>query len=687
MTGSTTGRGRSYEAAIGLGVLGILALMVIPLPPTMLDTLLAVNIGLSLLVFLVSLYIVEPLEFSLFPTMLLLTTLLRLGLNVASTRLILLHGSEGVSAAGHVIGGFGQFVVGGNYVVGTVVFLILTVINFVVITKGAGRVAEVAARFTLDAMPGKQMSIDADLSAGLINEKEARARRQSLEREADFYGGMDGASKFVRGDAIAGILITLINLIGGLAIGVAQQGMEVGRAAETYAILSIGDGLVSQIPALIISTAAGVVTTRAASRGDLAGQLAAQVRPHARSFAIAAVGLALFALVPGMPTIVFLVLAAVTLAASRVIRRRAAAKPASEKDAAPAPVESEKERIAALLPMDLLSLEVGYALVPFVDEKQKGDLLQRIVALRKQFAQDLGLVVPPVHIRDNVALQPGEYIIRIRGETIARAECMPGHLLAMDPGGAMGGVPGIPTREPAFGLDALWIADANRERAEVAGFTVVDISTVIATHLTEVVRSHAHELIGRQEAQELLDVLAKTHPKVVEELVPNLLSLGQVVRVLQNLLREQIPIRDLRTILETLADQAPAGRDPDVLTEHVRHRLARIITEKLKGSDGTLRISLMEPALEDRLRQSVQVVGNEAVLAADPSLIQRLLARLEELSGEFAARGATPVLVVSTELRRHVRTLLERFLPGVTVLSHREIDPRASLQTLAMVGA
>ena len=686
---------RTGESAIGLGLLGIMALMVVPLPSTLLDGLLALNIAVSLLIFLVALYLVQPLDFSLFPTMLLITTLFRLGLNVASTRLILLHGSEGVTAAGHVISGFGQFVVGGNYVVGIVIFLILTVINFVVITKGAGRVAEVAARFTLDAMPGKQMSIDADLSAGLINEHEAKARRESLEREADFYGGMDGASKFVRGDAIAGILITLINLIGGVAIGVLQQKMDAMRALETYAILSIGDGLVSQIPALIISTAAGVVTTRAASRGELQPQILAQVAPHARSFVLVAVGLLLFAFVPGMPSVVFVALAVGSFLLAGVIRKRneSAADStrtrarADAKAAAEGPALTEKERIASMLPLDILSMEVGFALIPLVDERQKGDVLQRIIALRRQFAEDLGIVVPAIHIKDQVSLKAGEYVVRLRGLVIARSELMPGHLLAMDPGGVLSGVPGSPTKEPAFGLEALWIAEENRERAEVAGYTVVDHATVLATHLTEVIRAHAHDLIGRQEVQELLDSLAKTHPKVVEELVPNLLPLGQVVRVLQNLLREQIAVRDLRTILETLADQAPAIRDPEVLTEYVRHRLARAITSKLESADGVLRVAILEPAVEDRLRQSVQVIGAETVLAAEPSLLQKILAELEALSGEFAARGGPPVLVVSTELRRHLRGILERFLPQVSVLSHREIDPRATIETIAAVNA
>jgi flagellar biosynthesis protein FlhA len=676
---------RPGDAAVGLGVLGIVALMVLPLSPMLLDGLLALNIGLSLLVFLVALFIVKPLDVSLFPTVLLISTLFRLGLNVASTRLILLHGAEGSGAAGRVIDAFGQFVVGGNYVIGCVVFLILTIINFVVITKGAGRVAEVAARFTLDALPGKQMSIDADLSAGLITEKEARLRRDSLEREADFYGGMDGASKFVRGDAIAGVLITLINLLGGFAVGVAQRGMDAGKAAETFAILSIGDGLVTQIPALLISTAAGVVTTRAASRGELVGQLSAQLWPHGRSFALAALGLGLFALLPGMPTLVFLALAGAALSGATWARRRHAAALAEESSARAA-APPEKEAAPALVPMDLLSMEVGYALVPLVDERQNGELLQRIVALRRQIALEMGLVVPPIHIRDNATLKPGEYRIHVRGLSVARAEMMPGHLLAMDPGGATRSVPGIPGREPAFGLEALWIAETDRERAEVAGYTVVDIPTVVATHLSEVVRNHAHELIGRQEVQELLDAVAKSHPKVVEELVPALLTLGQVVRVLQNLLREQVPIRDLRTILETLADHAPAVKDPDVLTEHVRHRLARTLTEKLKGEDNRLRIAVFEPALEEKLRQSVQVVGAETVLAVDPALARRMLDRLEEIAGEFAARGATPVLVVSTELRRHVRLLLERFLPSFAVLSHRELDPQAVLETVATVG-
>ncbi|HBB41800.1 MAG TPA: EscV/YscV/HrcV family type III secretion system export apparatus protein, partial [Proteobacteria bacterium] len=532
---ATSHRGEIYLAA---GVVGILMVMTVPLPAPLMDLLLAVSVTSAVLILLVATSTTSPLEFSVFPSLLLITTLLRLSLNVASTRLILSHGNEGPSAAGHVIQAFGQFVVGGNYVIGIIVFLILVLINFIVITKGAGRVAEVSARFTLDAMPGKQMSIDADLNAGLIDEKQARARRQEIEQEADFFGAMDGASKFVRGDAIAGIVITFINIIGGLIIGTLQQGLTLTAAAHNYTILTVGDGLVSQIPALVISTAAGIVVTNSASSENLGTALAKELSAYPRAMYMAAAVLALVGLVPGLPAIPFIAVAGVVALIAR--RSAVAEEPAvavgvetTETESSP---DTSPEAMAELLDLDVLELEVGFGLISLVDAGKSGDLLSRIKAIRRQAATDLGIIVPPIHIRDNLQLKQGAYRIFIRGVAVAEGEVLLHHLLAMDPGTVERPVEGVATTEPAFGLPALWISDRDREKAQFAGYTVVDLPTVLATHITEVVRSHAHELVGRQEVQELLDHLGKRRPKVVEELVPSLLSLGAVQKVLQNLL-------------------------------------------------------------------------------------------------------------------------------------------------------
>jgi flagellar biosynthesis protein FlhA len=613
-------------------------------------------------------------------------TLFRLSLNVASTRLILLHGHEGPDAAGHVIQAFGNFVVGGSYVVGLVVFLILVVINFAVITKGAGRIAEVAARFTLDAMPGKQLAIDADMNSGLITEKEARARRRAVEEEADFYGAMDGASKFVRGDAVAGLIITGINIVGGFVIGVVQQGVDVATAAQSYTLLTVGDGLVTQLPALLVSTAAGIVVTRAASNADLGSEVAGQLFTSPKVLWLVSAVLGALALLPGLPFLPFIVLAGTTAAAASA--RGEAARPAAEVEAAlTAPRE---ERPEALLALDPMELEVGFELVPLVDPGKGpapagGDLVARIQALRRQLATEMGFVVPAIHIRDNLQLKPSEYVVLLRGVEVARGEIRSAHSLAIDPGTVKVPVPGIVTREPAFGLPALWITAAEKERAQLAGYTVVDGPTVIITHLTEVVRRHAHELLGRQEVQQLLDLVAKTHPKVVEELVPQHLTVGGVQKVLQGLLREGVSIRDLVSILEALGDQAPRTKDPDLLTGHARQALARSITRRLVTTDGTLGVLTLAASLERSLVEGVQRSDEGGLLAIEPAIVQRLIGRLGAWVERLAAQGGSPVLLCSGVLRPHLRRLIERALPSLAVVAPEEIAASVRVRSLGTV--
>jgi flagellar biosynthesis protein FlhA len=676
-----------YEKAdllLAAAVVGILALMIIPIPPRLLDLLLAFNITLSLVVLLVAMYTLRALEFSAFPSLLLIATLFRLALNIASTRLILLHGSEGTGAAGHVIKAFGQFVVGGDFVVGMVLFAVLVIINFVVITKGAGRIAEVAARFTLDAMPGKQMSIDAELNAGLINEAEARQRRKAVEAEAEFYGAMDGASKFVRGDAVAGLLITVINIVGGFIIGVLRQGMPLQAAAQTYTLLTIGDGLVAQIPALIISTAAGIMVTRAASETNMGQELSAQLLVHPRAMGMASGILFAFGIIPGLPTLPFLVLSGLAGAVAYVTSKDKAA-PMVADEALPVQAEAP-EKIEALLPLDVLELQVGYALIALVDVGQDGELLERIKSIRRQFAQDMGIVVPPLHIRDNLQLKPAEYAVLLKGVQIARAELMPGHCLAMNPGHVEGALAGLPTQEPAFGLPATWIPERDREAAQIAGYTVVNLATVIATHLTELLKSYAHELLDRQAVQGLLDALAQQKPKVVEELVPNLLSLGGVQKVLQNLVRERVSVRDLLSILEALADYAPLSKDPELLTEYARQRLSRSICKMYQNEQGVLGAMVLEPSLEALLSDAARRREPGGPLALDPKTAHRLLERLAATLEKVLAGGGQAVLLCSPMIRAPLRRFLERFLPQIAVLSHLEIAADIQVQSTAMVG-
>jgi flagellar biosynthesis protein FlhA len=668
------------DILISLGVVGVIMLMIVPLPRFFLDLLLAFNITVSVIILLVGLQVRRPIEFSAFPSILLIVTLFRLALNIASTRLILLHGNEGAAAAGEVIRAFGNFVVGGNYTVGLVVFSILVVINFVVVTKGAGRVAEVAARFTLDAMPGKQMSIDADLNAGLINETEARLRRREIAEEADFYGSMDGASKFVRGDAIAAIIIVLVNIVGGLTIGILQQGMSPGLAAQTYTLLTVGEGLVAQIPALIISTAAGIVVTRAAADADLGLLITRQMLLSPKAVGTAAGILLALGVVPGLPHLAFLGLGAV--AAWFAYRLSQEAKTPPE----PAPVSTAPQAehtTPQLVPLDLMEVQVGYGLIGLVEGKHGTALLDRIKGLRKQFADTMGFLLPPIHIRDNLQLRPNEYAVMLKGVELTKADVLPSHVLAIDPGTAQRGlIHGVATKEPAFGLPALWVPEATREQAQLAGYTVVDASSAIATHLSEIIKRHGHELLGRQEVHSLLDELAKVHPKLVEELIPTLLPLGTVVRVLGNLLREGIPIRDLRSIIEALADHAGMTKDPEMLTEMARQALGRTITRQYQAPDGTLPVITLDPRLDRSLSDQAAAVPQGGMLNLDPGLSHTLLAALKQAVERVAARGHQPVLLCSPLLRRHIRRLTDRILHAVPVVGVNELDSMVRLQPL-----
>jgi flagellar biosynthesis protein FlhA len=675
---------RHNDLFLAAGVVGILVVMLFPLPTIALDLLLTVNITISLLTLLIALYVVKPLDFSVFPTVLLVTTLFRLSLNVASTRLILLRGHEGASAAGEIIRTFGNFVVGGSYVVGMVIFMILVVINFVVITKGSGRIAEVVARFTLDAMPGKQMSIDADLSAGMINEVEARRRRRAIEQEADFYGAMDGASKFVRGDAIAGIVITVVNLVGGFVIGLLQRDMDVSSAAQTYALLTIGDGLVSQIPALIISTAAGLVVTRAASDSDLGHELFGQVWANPKAAATAAVVLTLFGLAPGLPTTTFLIVAALVGTVAVIGFRSQKKTEEDEKEETEAKARVP-ERMEALLPVDPVALEIGYGLIPLVDAEQGGDLLDRVKAIRRQFTIDMGFIVPPLHIQDNLQLRPGEYAIFLKGVKVNGGELQPGKLMALDPGGVDTPIQGEQTQDPTFGLPALWIDEGEKSRAEMARYTVVDHGTLIATHVSEVIKTHAHEMVGRGDVQNLLDTLRERDPKAVDGVVPDLVPLGTLQRVLQNLLRERVSVRDLQSILDSLVNHSPEMKDPDHLSEYVRSSLGRTILKTYAQPDGTLEVMTFDPVLEEVLAKEAEKAAPGSPLPLEPSLTQRLLTSLEQAGETFGAKGVQPVFLCGSSIRLPLKRLTERVLPNLAILAYSEVPTSTKIQSLGMV--
>lgn len=678
---------KNTDLFIAFGLLAILAVMIVPLPAAMLDVSLTFSLAISVLILLVSIYTERALDFTSFPSLLLITTLFRLSLNVATTRLILTHGHEGERAAGDVIASFANFVVGGNYVIGFVMFIILIVINFIVITKGSGRVAEVAARFTLDAMPGKQMSIDAELNSGHITEVEARKRRKQIEQEADFYGAMDGASKFVRGDAIAGIIITIINILGGLAIGVIQKGLDVGTAAQYYTMLTIGDGLLSQIPALIISTAAGTIVTRTSnSDQDMGQEVTSQLFVNPRAVMITGGVLMLLGAVPGLPTLPFMVMGALLCGISWMIKRykKEAVNEEQKKIEAAANVP-KKENIETMLPLDMVELEVGYGLISIVESDHSGDLLERIVSIRKQFALDLGIVVPSIHIRDNLQLAPGEYRVMIKGNRVGGGVLRPEALLAMDPGNVTERIEGIPTKEPAFGLDAMWVSPARKEDAEIAGYTVVDLPTVMATHLTEIIRTHAHELLGRQEAATLIENFKRSHPKVIEELIPDLLPLGSVVRVLQNLLKEQVSIRDLLTIFETLADEAPRTKDVEILTEQVRRALARGITAKYTTEIGSIPVMTLHPHIEEMIANSLLQTEQGVQLVMDPNTAHRLINEIARTVEGHPEVASQPILLTSPTSRRHLYKLISRFIPQLVVLSHNELTSDADVKSVALV--
>jgi flagellar biosynthesis protein FlhA len=661
---------RPQEVAVAVGIIAILVVMVIPIPTFMLDLLLSFSITFSLIILLVSIFMLTPLEFSVFPSMLLVVTLIRLSLNVASTRIILLHGSEGPSAAGQVIQSFGSFVVGGNYVVGAVIFIILVLINFIVITKGSVRTSEVAARFTLDAIPGKQMSIDADLNAGIITEEDARSRRRMLEREADFYGSMDGSIRFVRGDAIAGILIALINVVGGFAIGVFQQDMDVAEAAKVYTLLTIGDGLVT-----------------ATTDKNLPNELIGQMSNNPAAFSIAAAALFFFGTIPGLPHIPFFALSALVgwisyrLYQNRQTSERVEQKKIDDEKKIPIP-----EKVESILPLDVMELEVGYELIPLVDADRNGELLERIKSVRRQFALELGFIVPPLHIRDNLQLKASDYAIVIKGVEVARGSVMMGRLLAMSPGKTEKEIAGVKTQEPTFGLPSIWINTSAKQEAQMAGYTVVDPATVITTHIKETIKRNAQELLGRQEVQTLLDKFKETNPKVVEELVPNLMTLGKVQKVLQNLLREQISIRDLRTILESLADFAPKVEDADILTEYVRQALSRPITKKYLAKDGSLSVMTLDQNVEGLIQQAIQKTELSSYLALEPTVAEKILAKIREgVEAVTPMLETAPVLLASPLVRMYLRKLTERFLPDLVVLSHSEIVPTVQIRTLRVV--
>ena len=668
------------------GVLAVLAMVILPLPPMALDVLFTFNIALSIVIVMAVFYVARPIEFGVFPTVLLLATLLRLALNVASTRVVLLHGYSGPQAAGHVIESFGEFVVGGNFAVGVVVFVILTIINFVVVTKGSGRISEVSARFTLDAMPGKQMAIDADLNAGLITQDEARTRRAEIRAEADFYGAMDGSSKFVRGDAIAGILILLINIIGGLAIGTIGHGMAVTDAAHTYTLLTIGDGLVAQIPALLLSTAVALIVTRMSRSQDMGGELRRQLFGNPKALGVAAGLLGVMGVIPGMPNVPFLLVAALCGSAAYLTgRKRAAAATAA---AVPKPVpqapESRELTWEDVRPVDLVGLEVGYRLVALVHKPQSGDLLGRVRGVRRKLSQELGFLIPAVHIRDNLDLAPNVYRINLSGVPVGESVIYPDKELAINAGRVFGPLQGIATRDPAFGMEAVWIDAASRDHAQALGYTVVDPSTVIATHLSFVIQSHANEILGHEEVQQLLNGLAKSAPKLVEDLVPRVLPLSAVVRVLQSLLAERIPIRNIRTIIETLAEHAPRSQDTAVLLAHVRVALARQIVQDIAGIAAELPVVTFEAELERLLSNSL--AANATSPGLEPGLAERLQQRVAEAARRQEAAGEAPVLLVPPPLRAQMARFLRAALPNLYVLAWNEIPDNRKVRVVTAVG-
>lgn len=665
-------------------ILLVLGMMTLPLPTIVLDLLFTFNIAMSMIVLLAAMFALKPLDFSVFPTVLLVTTLLRLSLNVASTRVVLLSGHTGPGAAGHVVEAFGNFLVGGNYAVGIVVFVILVVINFVVITKGAGRIAEVSARFALDAMPGKQMAIDADLNAGLIGEEEARRRRSVVAEEADFYGSMDGASKFVRGDAIAGIIITVINVVGGLAVGVLQHDLDFATAAQNYTLLTIGDGLVAQIPSLIISTAAGVVVSRVATEQDLSEQFVSQMFMRPQVMYITASVLLLLGIIPGMPHAAFLFIASALAGVGYLVDQRAQQAPPPAPPP-PAPPEATEVGWDDVGSVDVLGLEVGYRLIPLVDKMQDGDLLRRIRGIRKKIAQEMGFLVPAVHIRDSLELKPNGYRITLKGVEVGTGDVLVGQFLAINPGRAFGNLQGTPTKDPAFGLPAVWVDQSNREQAITMGYTVVDAGTVIATHISSIVHAHAQELLGREEVQALLDHLGKESPKIMEDIVPKVVPVGVLHKVLQGLLSEGVHIRDMRSILETLAEHCPRTQDPEELTALVRVGLSRAIIQGIVPGSGDLLVMALEPQLEQVLLQAAQSKGAEGA-GLEPNLAENLLKQAAKLAQDQESLGRPAILMVPAPIRGLLSRFLRRSIPQLRVVSHAEIPDNRVVKVVSVLG-
>ncbi|TFE24412.1 flagellar biosynthesis protein FlhA [Cohnella luojiensis] len=673
------------DLSILIGVIGIVLMMVVPIPAGLLDILLILNISIAIMILLIAMNTQDALHFSIFPTILLLTTIFRLALNVSTTRLVLSKAD-----AGHVVETFGRFVAGGQIAIGFVVFLILVVVQFIVITKGSERVAEVGARFTLDAMPGKQMSIDADLNAGLINEQQARERREKIEKEADFYGAMDGASKFVKGDAIASIIIVLINLIAGFIIGMAIHGMSAMESLERYSILTIGDGLVSQIPALLISTAAGIIVTRAASDGNMADDLSKQLLRYPKLLYIVAGTVALLGLATPIPLLSTLPYAIILAIAGYRLQSNLNRKQQEEELLVEEKHIEEvrsPESVISLLQVDPIEFEFGYGLIPLADTQQGGDLLDRIIMIRRQCALEMGLIVPVIRIRDNIQLKPNEYVIKMKGNMVARGELLIHHYLAMSPGFDDDSVTGIETQEPAFGLPALWIDEATKERAEMAGYTVVDPPSVVATHLTEVIKKYAHELIGRQETKALIESVKETYPALVEELIPSILSVGDVQKVLSKLLKEKISIRDLVTIFETLADYGKFTKDPEVLTEYVRQSLSRQITQQYASTSEPLKVITVSPAVEKKIAEAVQQSDQGSYLAMDPASSQAIYQRLTEQVNRLVQSGQQPIILTSPTIRMYLRQLLERSLQDIPVISYSELEPSIEVQSVGVVSA
>ena len=675
------------DVLAAVGILMILVVMIVPVHPFILDLLLALSLATAVMIMLVALYSKKPLDFSTFPSVLLISTLFRLSLNVASTRNILIHGpSEGTAAAGELIKSFGEFVVEGNFVVGIIVFIILVIINFMVVTKGAGRVAEVAARFTLDAMPGKQMAIDADLNAGLINDVEAKRRRKEVAEEADFYGSMDGASKFVRGDAIAGILITAVNIIGGIIIGVAQNGMDFATAAQTFTLLTVGDGLVTQIPALIISTAAGIIVTRSTNDENIGTQVSKQFKIHPKAIYISAAVLVFFGLIPGLPKLPFFMMGGfLAFVAYKIDQSNDNEIIAEKAKATEVTKKGNPQNLEELLNMELVELEVGYGLVHLVDTEQNGDLLERITHMRKIFALDWGVIIPSVKIKDNLELKPGGYSVKIKGVQVAKGELMSDYFLAMDPGTVIEKMDGVETTEPVFGLRAVWISEDQKEDAQYNGYTVVDCSTIVATHLTEILKSNLHELFGRQELVRVLDNFKETNPKLVNDLIPDIVNLGIVLRVMKNLLREGVSVRDLRTILETLSEYGSTIKDTEALTEHSRQSLFRTITEKIKSDSGDIPLFTLDRNIEESIAQNIIQTDQGHQLSLDPKVTQIILASLNEKIEEATNMGEKMVVLCSPVIRSHFKRLTEKFIPNLVVVSHNELSPDANIRSLGTV--